>query len=695
MKNIHFRFCYSLIVLGLSIGSGTLFSQQPAATSPAGYALDSIFNPRRAPAQKTMGLLQRSFLDLVETSQTDLEIALVIDGTDSMADDIQGVRATLSSMLEDLRKYKGDHVRCALVIYRDSGASSGEVTVPLREFTEDVAVLQAAIGQVTPESGSPYFLELPDLGIHQALSQLPWSEDEDTSRWLLLFGDAPPYDPDFQEAETGARRRYDTDLLVELAQRKDVQISCVLCTSREDEQEAYQQVLDKTRQFMNRLATESGGLMLDLSYPDIRNALVEAARTERVEHQRIGVITREEIEAARDQAAAEQLTVAPGRRLRLAILPHMPLAEISFDPDREPVQIATELREKFRMVPEADVKSPVDVERALRRLKSGNVPPDDWLQALALRLGVDYVVWGTYRRDQVLVQVKSAIYGKADGQKVAEAAVLTSATLKETDLAGNVAGRLMLTTFERDTAPDLVAAFAAMQQNANLNQDVLTPVSSTTDGRTVLMAGFEALEQALGYPLDSGEAQTLLGRAERSLLQATQAEPRNPFAQMVLASCLFNQAERLAQEGLEQEVEAKLQQFSEALKRAYRLRDNTRMKHLQTEIEADYQLLIKKDHAEAVRLYESLAQATRDTKLHVALRAHWMLAGIFSGDWDVDASAVDPKKARQHLVQILAHWPDSDEAGFIKRQLRWDEEEGHNQFEHFPREHTPMASEIY
>jgi hypothetical protein len=695
MKNIHFRICYGLIVLGLSAGSTTLFSQEPAETSPAGYALDSIFNPRRAPAQRSMGLLQRSFLDLVESSQTDLEIALVIDGTDSMADDMQGVRNALSNMIEDLRKYKGDHVRSALVIYRDLGASSGEVMVPLREFTTDVSVLQEAIGQVAPESGSPYFPELPDLGVHQALSQLPWSEGDETSRWLILFGDAPPYDPDFHEAETGARRRYDTDLLVELAERKGVQINCVLCTSRQEEQEAYQQVLDKTRQFMNRLATESGGLMLDLSYPDIRQALVEAARTERVEHQRIGVITREEIEAARDQAVAEQLTVAPGKRLRFAVLPHMPLAELSFDPDQEPVQIAAELREKFRMVPEADVKSPVDVERALRRLKSSNVAPDKWLQALALRLRVDYLVWGTYRRDQGLVQVKSAIYGKADGQKVAEAAVLTSATLKETDLAGNVAGRLMLTTFERDAAPDLVAAFAAMRQNANLNQDVLTPVSSTTDGRTVLMAGFEALEQALGYPINSAEAKVLLDRAERNLLEATQTEPRNPFAQMVLASCLFNQAERLSQEGKQQEVEAKLQKFSEALKRAYRLRDDTRLKHLQAEIEADYQLLIKKDHVEAIKIYESLAQATRDTKLHVALRAHWMLAGIFSGDWNVDPSAVDPKKARVHLVQILAHWPESAEAAFIKRQLRWDEDEGRNQFEHFPREHAPMASEIY
>ena len=135
-------------------------------------ALESVFNPQRAPAHKTMGLLQRSFLDLVESSQQDLQIALVVDGTDSMATDIEGVRNALRSLVADLRQYKGDHVSLALIVYRDSGSPSGEVTLLHSQFTTNEQALAACVQPIKPESGAPYFLELPDLGVHEALEQV-------------------------------------------------------------------------------------------------------------------------------------------------------------------------------------------------------------------------------------------------------------------------------------------------------------------------------------------------------------------------------------------------------------------------------------------------------------------------------------------------------------------------------------------
>ncbi|MCH5375295.1 MAG: VWA domain-containing protein, partial [Planctomycetes bacterium] len=59
---------------------------EPSPRPAAQLALESVFSPRRAPAAKTMGLLQRSFLDLVEDSQTKLQVALVVDGTESMTE---------------------------------------------------------------------------------------------------------------------------------------------------------------------------------------------------------------------------------------------------------------------------------------------------------------------------------------------------------------------------------------------------------------------------------------------------------------------------------------------------------------------------------------------------------------------------------------------------------------------------------
>ena len=53
-----------------------------------------------------------------------------------------------------------------------------------------------------------------------------------------------------------------------------------------------------------------------------------------------------------------------------------------------------------------------------------------------------------------------------------------------------------------------------------------------------------------------------------------------------------------------------------------------------------------------------------------------MLAGIRCGDWGVDEAFVDPDKAREHIIQILANWSTSPEAEFYEDTLRWDEETG-------------------
>ena len=83
---------------------------------------------------------------------------------------------------------------------------------------------------------------------------------------------------------------------------------------------------------MSRLTTETGGLMLDLSYQDIREAVEKAAQIERVSYQKIGQITREAIDHERQLAEQQKTLLAEGQRSRIAILPHMPLDKLSFDP---------------------------------------------------------------------------------------------------------------------------------------------------------------------------------------------------------------------------------------------------------------------------------------------------------------------------------------------------------------------------
>ena len=634
-----------------------------------------------------MGLLQRSFLDLVEESQTDLQVALVVDGTDSMTGDISGVRDALASMVADLRRYKGDHVSLALVVYRDVGSPSGPVTQMVSQFTADVDALNQAFANIQPESGAPYFLEATDLGIHEALDKLNWSTDETTTRWLLVFGDAPPYDPDFDEAKTGAKRYYDTDLLINLAKRKGIQISSVLCTSDGPHRQSYDAVLAKTRGFMNALAGGTRGLMLDLSYPDIRKALVDSAKSTRVEYQRIGKITRTDVEQAREAAKSAQLNVSEDRRVTLAILPHMPIPDMDFDPHRSEVHVATELRQKFKQFPNIDVKNPVDVQRQLRAMRSQNLSQDQMLKALALRLRVDYVVWGSYKSAAGIVAVKSNMYAATTGRALAkQAESITSANVPEVELVSRVVDNLAQNTIEANADPVLTATFVAYRNDQQARGNLLVPVATNSVIRSDLLTGFEALEQALAYPTGDSEAKRLLDVADDALAKAAMADVRNPFVYLLQANCYFNQAQLLNADGQRDAAAAKAAQYIDALKRAFRTKDQTRQEEVRAEIEADYALLVTKDYASAISSYESLTRTDNQGKLQSALRAHWMLAGIYSGDWGVTPEFIDPVKARHHLIQILAHWESSSEAAFIQKNLRWDGEDGENKFEHFPKQ---------
>ena len=225
------------------------------ALTPAGSALTTIFSPARAPKQKTMGLLQRSFLDLADQGDQELEVAIVVDGTDSMATELAGVRQNVNQMLDDLRRVRNNEVRAAIVVYRDAGSPTDEVEIPLGNFTSDKATIAKAVESLQPASGAPYFHELPDLGLQHAMEKLPWSDDDQVTKWILLFGDAPPYSETIDNSQVPeARRRVATANLIATARRKNIRINCVLCTSSDNVSEPYDKAIDETRTFMNALA---------------------------------------------------------------------------------------------------------------------------------------------------------------------------------------------------------------------------------------------------------------------------------------------------------------------------------------------------------------------------------------------------------------------------------------------------------
>jgi hypothetical protein len=702
-----------VVTLGIVLLATTAFSQvllgqddSGSRTSPAAAAMRSVFSPSRAPAQKTMGLLQRNFLDLAEQDSSLLQVAIVVDGTDSMATELAGVRQSITAMIDDLRRYRDDRVEVALVIYRDNGSPSSEVTIPLASFSRDIDAITSAVEKIVPESGAPFFNELADVGLHKALTDLPWSSDPSASRWVMLFGDAPPYDETFSSSEfPTARRRYSTELLVALAARKSIRINCVLCTSDKEAMEPYDKAVDQTRSFMNSLAAGTDGLMLDLSYPEIRTAIIDASRKPEPQYLAIEPITRGDlntmsissqrpgtpgsnVQGSNPQGINVQSVnateVEPKRKeVTIAVIPHLPLDRMSFDPADPAVQVSTALRNNFSNVPGVRVVSPIDIQRQLLRLRADNVDDGQRIRALAARLGVDYVIWGSLEPSGPTVQ--TAAYRRTDGSRVVQVslqgdkesltrvllnAASTSLTEKDEPLGG------LMKRIEQSVAASVLDM----------------PIASTAATRKEVLAAMESLEQALGLPAGSEDSLSLLTRASTSIAAAAGAEPRNPLVHWLGANTAYNLAAYQYGTGNTAEGESQMKEMGRYLSRAYRGRSDVKLPSLVTEIEADHALLVSRDIKTAINQYQAMTQPEQPSATR--RRGHWMLSGIYAGDWGVAESAVDPVMAREHLVMILSNWPESPEAELLRTWMRWDDSVGKTKFSYLPIVNRQLAKMV-
>ena len=688
MFQLRWRLILSLC-LSIALSGGTTLADENDAL--LGKALSTLFSPRHAPAQKTMGLLQRSFLDLADQSRKKLEIALVIDGTESMGDELQAVRKSIVTLMQDLELYKQAEIGYQIVVYRDSGSPSGELQFPLNSknnrFVLDRDAVAAAVQSIQAESGAPYFLELIDKGVQAALTELQWSDDDDTSRWIFVFGDAPPYAESFDEPTHRASRRIGTKKLVSLATERQVRINCLLCQSRAEDMDAYRKVLGQSRLFMNTLSTETEGLMLDLSYEDIRDAIRKAAPTEPVKYQRVGLIQLDDIIRARQQMNQSQSIMSGKRRILMATLPHLPLDQMSFEPDQAGVQLATELRLRLRAVPELDFKDPVTVRDRFELLSRRGLGGDALLQMLARALNVDYVIWGTIEPSGGAIVAQTGIYERTSGRQVLEVRIPSNISTRPDEFGKLFAERLVGSEVSvASTDRRLQAAFAGLASTDGARRELLHPVV-LGGAQSPLLIGMEALEQALAFAVGAPEAAPLLESARENLTQAISIDDESVMGNFLLANCCYNEARALKQQqnldGARQQVKA----FRKHLREAFgSVKDRSVDTSLRTEIEADYALLVRRDVEAAVKAYRRLLDEQEGFDMRAARRAYWMLAGIYSGDWGVGEKYVNPEEMKRCFVQILAIWPDSSEAEFIKQVLRWDDEKKETRFQFFPRE---------
>jgi Mg-chelatase subunit ChlD len=136
-----------------------------------------------------------------------VDIVFVFDTTNSMREEIEGVKATCISFAQKLKEKKRDY-RLGLVAFGDEirgvYKSNGELTDNAEEFKGWIGTLRAIGGDGTPEN---------DYAALKQASQMKFRDK--AQKILILITDAPPHH--YRDAPDGGFRFDDPDLTVDRA----------------------------------------------------------------------------------------------------------------------------------------------------------------------------------------------------------------------------------------------------------------------------------------------------------------------------------------------------------------------------------------------------------------------------------------------------------------------------------------------
>lgn len=119
-----------------------------------------------------------------------LDVLFLIDATGSMSDEIEQLKQNILSISAQIEALPSNpDVRFGMVSYRDRGddyvTRVFNFTSDVQRFQNDLRGVYAAGGGDTPEALNE--------GIHDAIWNVDWREQEDTVRMVFLVADAPPH----------------------------------------------------------------------------------------------------------------------------------------------------------------------------------------------------------------------------------------------------------------------------------------------------------------------------------------------------------------------------------------------------------------------------------------------------------------------------------------------------------------------
>lgn len=590
-----------------------------------------------------------------ESPSKKLQLAFVIDGTNSMESHLARFKVTFGSLVHNLiGPNKSNNVEVAVVVYRDE--QSGPVD-PLADFTpvsnKHIAKrdsLMEKVDTLQPRTGAPFNREMVDVGVHYALEKLRWADraqDNVTERWLLLCADAPPYPEgvrsDEHKEENQPPRKHKTKDLIKKARARGVQIKSVLLgnTLVANQQDALREGPEAVA-FMRSLSLETGGRFADLRRPQVveywtRNPTIEP-------------ISNKEIESARTQAKRKELAT------RYALLP-------------SPHQ----LRGRARVV-EGEIR---DRARELWQASSVADQADAhaWnpatIQACAAKHPAAYFVEVNVRPYLNKVFANARLWGRT-GETAAQTESLefdAKPDLNETIIAREVLRSLLEDAVKRSKGDE----DSASRFRIALESDLLSGQGERwVKGASSSLHRANRLLQQVPFNVASEKvaaSKAKLLQAVSDLEQAAKEDKANPLVHYLLALGHLKLS-RLLDQSLVRSSHFKLHEKSmhDAWDCLPRRRPMTEPP-FQTLIRA-HCLTHRREHKKAVRLLDQLISDPQVVWSATARRANWLLAGIRLGEWNTvdhrQDRLIDAVTARDHLVQILALWPESPEAEFCR-----------------------------
>lgn len=122
-------------------------------------------------------------------SQPALDVALVVDCTGSMGDEITYLQAELAGVVSAVKSQQGTRrLRLGLVLYRDRG---DDYITKSYDFTEDLPTFLAELKTASAQGGGD-IPESVNAALGETVHRLSWAGDE-TGRLAILVADAPPH----------------------------------------------------------------------------------------------------------------------------------------------------------------------------------------------------------------------------------------------------------------------------------------------------------------------------------------------------------------------------------------------------------------------------------------------------------------------------------------------------------------------